>query len=305
MKPSLNFLPLLPLWSIGMIAAVLVLLLLLGSLMLSRKRVPSRSIRYLALLRLLAIGLLVACLFRPVLTYTSQDQRRPDLLMLVDTSQSMSVGEKAEGGNRLKRAMETMRKTGLEGHLASNYDVRWYGFDRDARPMDMAALAKGEAPGDGTDFSTSLQTAFRYHQLVAATDDSGTEAAPPEVVIVSDGNDRGSNDPGEAARRLGLRVHTFAPQEAAHTSTAPTCVIAGVQSPRKVLIGSECRFRVTLRQSNAGELPVVVELSEDGGEVARQEVVFGKTETERQINIAYRPSSVGSKQCQLVVNPKT
>lgn len=304
MKPSLNFLPLLPPWSIGMIAAVLVLLLILGSFMLRRKRVPIRSIRYLGALRLVAIAILVACLFRPVLTYTSESERRPDLLILADTSQSMSSGGK-EGNNRLQKAMETLKQSGLESHLADKYDVRWFGFDRDARPVEPAALSKGEAKGEGTDLAASLQTAYRYHQLVAVTDEAGSEAAAPEVLVISDGGDRGSNDPGELARRLGLRIHTLSPQETNQTSTAPTCAIVGVQSPRKVLIGSECRFRVTLRQSNLGESPVVVELTEDGGEVARQEVVFGKGETERQVNIAYRPTAVGPKECQLSVKPKT
>lgn len=303
MNSKLSFIPLLPVWAIGMIAVVLALILLLGSLMLIRKRVPSASIKGLAFLRLLAIALVVACLFHPVFTYTKQDVRRPDLLVMVDTSQSMGVKGK-EGTPRLQRALETLRSKGIESHLANSYDLQWYSFDRDARPTPPAELAKAEAKGEGTDYKASLETAYRYHQLVATANDPAGSSIPPEVLIVSDGNDRGNSDPGEAARRLGLRVHTLAPPESIQGSTAPSCAIVGVQSPRKVLLGSEGRFRVTLRQSNAGDIPVIVELTEDGQEVSRQEVVFGKAEQERQINITYRPGSIGTKRCLLTVKPK-
>lgn len=304
MNFKLNFLPLLPVWAIAMIAAVLALLLLQGSLVLMRKRVPGRSIKGMAILRLLAIALLVACLFRPVASYTSQDQRRADLLVMVDTSQSMSVKGLKEEGNRLQRVWKSLNSHGLEQQLQSDFDVHWFGFDRDARPLPPSALAKIEPAGEGTDFASSLETAFRYNQMVTSAEDPSGKHQPPEILVVSDGNDRGNGDPAELARKLGLKIHTLAPEESAQTSTAPTCAVAGVQSPRKVLLSSECRFRVTLRQSNAGDIPLVVELTEDGQEVARQEVVFSRTEQERQINIAYRPNSLGTKRCLISVKPK-
>jgi hypothetical protein len=99
-------------------------------------------------------------------------------------------------------------------------------------------------------------------------------------------------------------VDTLAPPSGSEGKAEPSVLISGVQSPRRVLLGSELRFRVSVRQTGAGGVPLVLIVDEDGKRALSYEFKFGPQEDERQMSVAHRPASVGVKRYSLHVEPK-
>src|SRR5205807_74693 len=107
--------------------------------------------------------------------------------------------------------------------------------------LDKDTLSGLKTDGTTTRYADSLSAAWDVARASGAT--------PERVLLVSDGNDLGAADPVETARRLGLAVDTLVPGAPPETSAATQVRIADVQAIRRVLLGSETAFRVTLRNA--------------------------------------------------------
>src|SRR5581483_5811758 len=120
---------------------------------------------------------------------------------------------------------------------------------------------------------------------------------PGRVLLLSDGNDQGTTDPVEVARRFGMTVDVLAPTPAG-AAEVPAAEIAEVQAARRVLLGSETHFRLTLtRGRQAGqEFSARVQLSEDGKPLWERPVALKAGQTEETFVLAHRPDSAGFKQ---------
>ena len=295
-----TFFPVIPVW--WMLPAVVGLLVLLahGSAVLRRKRVPWSWVFHLGALRLLAVGLFVGCLLRPVVTTTRTDERREDLLILADTSASMSDGDGVGDHDRprpsrLHRVLEIAREQGLLASMAKSFNVRWFTFDHDARRLDDSQIANVTAGGETTSFSGGVASAWRFTRRpdVARTNAPG---AATHVLLVTDGHDRGADSVVDMATELGVTLHTLAVADPKTPGPSTPVVVIGVQSPPRVLFGSQCRFRVSLRRAGTGfAQEVALELHEEGARVQRQNVAFAADQREREIELAHRPTAVGDR----------
>ena len=271
---SIRLVPILPAWFIAALAAALLLLLIQGSVFLLRKKVPRNWVAILGVLRVVVVVVLVLGLLQPVVSYSKTTERLPDLLVLVDTSQSMGVSNTTGGPTRLAQAMASLRQGGLANDLDNHFNVHWFAFDRSAYPVEAADLAGLKPTGDSTHFADSLTAAWNY-QRQADTSGLSTSSTPPaRVVLVSDGDDLGSDDVVEAAHKLGVVVDTLPPGKSSFNQSSNKVILATVQSPRSVLLGSEAQVLATLRADGAVAGPVTVSLIENGKPVASQDVTF-------------------------------
>src|SRR5262249_27336144 len=207
----------------------------------SRRQVPPRWVAILGSWGVVIIAVFALVLLQPVVSFTRPVKREPEMLVLVDTSESMALpGGK---GTRFDEIQPLLETGDLADALRTRYQLHWYTFDSSARPLESKDLHNVKPTGTTTRYADSLAAAW---ELARA---SG--AAPERVLLVSDGNDLGGADPVETARRLGLTVDTLAPGSAAEGSTGGPVAIADVQSARRVLLGSETHFRVSLRSPHS------------------------------------------------------
>lgn len=295
---TVTLFPVISVWWIAAVVAGLLAVLVHGSVVLRRKRVVRSWVLRLAALRFLAVVLFAGCLLRPVVTVTWMDQRREDLLILADTSASMSGGA---GTARLRRMLDVARDEGLLQSMAESFNVRWFAFDADARQLEQTEVERVPAVGETTSFAQSVATAWRVtrQRRVGWTDSFGTAT---HVLLVTDGHDRGVKSAIDTARELGVTLHTLAVTGPEDSECSPDVVVIGVQSPIRVLIGSQCRFRVSLRRDEgSGAQTVALELSEEGERVLRQTVAFTAGQREREIELSHRPTAVGSRRYALRV----
>lgn len=301
----------LPPWFIALLAAALVVLLVHGSRILRRKNVPARWVGALAALRAAIIVVLVLALLQPVVSYLRSTEESPDLLVLVDTSKSMGTAASADGSTRLDAARATLRAGGLLDKLGEQFNVRLFAFDRDARPIGEAELDRLAAEGESTRLGDSLATAVAYRRQ-GDSDASPAAAAPPRVLLVSDGDDLGREDVVQAAQKLGVVIDTLALDAGVGPPVAPAgrkIAIAAVQSPRSVKLGSETQIAVTLRAegggvgagegAGGGGPARQVLLVEDGETLASQAVTFAPGQSEQVVRLSHRPNRVGLRKYEL------
>lgn len=299
---SFNFNAVLPAWFVALVGLALVALLIHGSRLLRRKNVPARWVGVLAALRGVVIGVLVLALLQPVVSYSRQTEDGPDLLVLIDTSKSMAAPASAEGRSRLDAGRAALRAGGLLDRLGERFDVHWFAFERDARPVDADHVDRLVADGTSTRLADSLATAVAYQRQAGG---AAAATGPPRVLLVSDGDDLGREDVIAAAGRLGVAVDTLALDDRdapAAPGRAGKVGIASVQGPRSVKLGSETQIAVTLRADGAaaaagGARQVL--LTEGGETLVTESVTFAPGESEKVVRLAHRPSKAGLRHYEL------
>lgn len=286
---SVQWLPLIPPPLIALLGCSLLSLLIYGSILLVRKQVPGRWVAVLGGCRLAIIAVFVAAMLQPVVSYTKTTERLPELMVLIDTSESMAQPGGDGKESRLAEVLPAIQKGDLAAALANRYRLHWFAFDGNASALEGSDLADLRPVGSTTRISESLTTAA---QLLRAT---GVQ--PERMLLVSDGNDLGQTDPVETAQRLGLVIDTLAPGSGAEIPLAEEISIADVQSARRVLLGSETHFRVTLRANHhrGTSRPVPLVVTENGKEIWKQDVSFKAGTNEQRIAVAHRPGTIGIK----------
>jgi len=285
--------PILPLWVIAALAVGLLVLLAHGCGLLAQKRVPAGWILALGGLRLLAVVLFVLCLLRPVVGVERNLSPKPDLLVMLDASASMGQKATPDSPPRLKQSVGELIRSGVTRRWYDHHRLHWFGFDRTAYTLPEDRVTRVAADGEGTDLTESLRTAvLSYRQDNAA---AAERAQGLRVVLVSDGLDPGHDDPVRLARELGLSVDVVVPPSAEPVAAEPSLSIAGVQNPRRVLLGSEHRLHVKVRHEQMADQPLRLALVEDGQIRAQQTFRFAPGQAERRLSLAHRPASEGLK----------
>jgi hypothetical protein len=299
---AINFTPMMPPWAIAAVAALLAAALALGSRLLLRKRVPRGWVVTLAILRTIAIVVLVLCLLQPVVSYSRTAQRRPDLVVLLDTSRSMSLPADERGQTRLDAALQALRDRAVLPKLREDFDVHWFTFDRDTSPAEESELSNLRPTGDSTRIADSLATAVAF-----VRQGGGVTESPPRVLLVSDGNDLATHDADaiDVARRMGVSVDALVPPDSQPVSSDRAEVrIASVQTPQVVKLGSEMQVTATVSSGKSSSRTTAeVGLAEDGEVVARQPVEFAAGAAgEKVVRLLHRPARVGLHRYQLKLN---
>src|SRR5262245_7854155 len=291
---SLRLSPVLPGWLVLLLSAALLGLLAHGTVTLIRRQVPQRSVVVLTCLRVVIIFLFALVLLQPVLSYVRTAERRPELLVLVDVSESMSQPGGSEGTTRLEEVVRTL-DSGFAGELGKRFDLHWFAFDRSATPLEGKEWTGVRATGPGTHYADSLTQAWSYPRGMAPAD--GTAGPTPErVLLVSDGRDRGRPDIVEVARRLGVAIDVLAPGSPPLSREPAPVTVADVQGARRVLLGSGTHFLVTLRTGRASaDRKVTVRLREGGKDLDATDVVVRAGRTEERVRLAHRPGETGLK----------
>ena len=291
---NLHWMPVLPVWQAGAIVLALLCVLLHGSLGLFKKRIPARLVSILAGLRLAAIGIFALCLLQPVLTLQRSVAETPPVLVLLDTSKSMDRVDRSGAGTRLNGAVRNIEQSGLLATLSARENVHWFAFDSKARRMSPGELASLTTSGATTRYAESLTHAWQLSLQDQPAD--APFVAGGRVLLVSDGRDADLRDIVEIAGELGLTIDTAAPEDNPGGTDTETLRIAGVQAPRRVLLGAEARLSVAFQQAGLAGKPLTLEVSDGEKVIARQSFYFRDGEEGKTVTAAFRPEEAGLRE---------
>lgn len=265
-------------------------------------------------LRLLSLLALMLILAQPVIRFTRDDSVKPNVIIMVDTSESMAVTDprlptkRAEiegaaagasasnvaGMTRLARANGALNHSAVISALSAKYNVRLYSFASRAHgvplPADAArrksysvALTADKEGGDTTQIGMALQSPI---DELAGQPIAG-------ALVLSDGGNNLGEDPilvAESVRAGGVRVSTSGIGDP--TSTKDVTLLS-VLADDVVRVNNTVTVYASISQRGYAGKTVAVTLMRNGQEMERQNVRMAPDDQKQEIHFTYVPTQAG------------
>ena len=213
----------------------------------------------LTLLRLLLLGTIIFILLDPALVETATEQKRGDVLLIVDTSASMGL-EDAEGApapiSRIDAVRGLLSSPWLED-LEARFDMSLHSLAETIEPLEGPNSLSLDNIG-----RTDLGTPLLQKALRARREDLAG------IILVTDGHHNAPEDPREAARSLGALGIPIVALGVGKAERPPDLVLKALEAPRRVFRGDEISAEITLQNTGIETAEVKVNVLEGGRELA-------------------------------------
>jgi hypothetical protein len=278
------------LWiAVGVVALVL-------SLVLSRYelRLVSRWAGWTLLgTRVLAMLMLVAALFEPIAERRYEEKIRGRVIVGVDLSESMATADPVSTTDDTRASpsdpvptisRRQVARRLLQGDwlkkIAADHSVESVGFARDTVVGSRENLAKSLATPSGTPEPAALVT--DWTGVLARALRRGESGPLLGVVLLTDGRENVSRDPGREADRLAAAGVPICAVMIGSTSAPKDVAIASVRAPEGVLKGDIASVEVTVKADGVPDIDVPVTLEQPGQAPLRQ-IVRGQPDGSRPV----------------------
>ncbi|MCS6805488.1 MAG: glutamine amidotransferase [Acidobacteriota bacterium] len=243
----------------------------------------------LAFVRLGLVGLLLVCLFQPVIEISAVVPRQNFVALLVDDSQSMRIADERDGTRS-----ETARKLLAQTHrfsqqLAEKFQLRYYRFSSGiSRSEQPPALT---ASGLATDLAKAIETVvndFRGLPLSA-------------IVVLSDGAHNASTAVAPLLNRLVADQVPLYTVGLGRADLDSDIELVKVDAPRTILQGSSVNATLTIRGRRSS--PVTLLVKEGERVITSQSVKLNGDGLAQPVTISFTPSGVGFKHYVFTIEP--
>ncbi len=266
-------------------------LVILGSLAvlaLTYRDIYRRSRRRLTwtlfVVRALGLLVLLAALVRPAWRHVAEKIERPQVAVILDDSQSMSLAPSAAGeqhATRYRQARWWIEESPPGATLRKTFDVRF--FNVAGRELDTADL-----PDEPNAEQTDLVRAMRS----VAGRLRGRNASG--VILVSDGQDTTGRGGYTVLQEYPLPVFTLGFRPARGDAGAPVdLAVASVDAPARTLVHNEVRANVLIRKDGGGALDVPVYVERAGTPLATERASLAAGRVEKLVTLTFTPAEPG------------
>lgn len=276
----------------------------------------------LVALRLIALAALMLVLAQPVIRFSKDDSIKPNVILMVDTSDSMARpdprlpsarAEKEAAGagiapssvagmTRLDRANAVLNHAGILKALSAKYNVHLYTFagkphtvplpaDAKKRSAYKLALTPDTQGGDSTQIGTALHLPL---EELAGQPIAG-------ALIVSDGGNNLGDDPilvADSARQAGVRVSTTGLGDPTKTKDV---ALLSVLADDVVRVNNTVTVYASISQRGYAGKTVAVSLLRNGQEIDRQNVRLAPDDQKQEVHFTYVPTQAGRFYYSVVV----
>jgi uncharacterized membrane protein len=193
---SFTFNPIGGSWLLVLGAAVAVTALTLWAYAHRLKGSNGRWVYVAVTLRLLALLLCLLAALRPSVFLNEKKKQNASLVVLVDSSTSMSIGDEVRGQTRWEVATQVVKQArDFAKTLGPDLDLKFYRFDSKLAEPKAGEMVEAAKPAGR---ETSLGTAM----LEAQKKTESTSRRLVRLMILSDFSNNNGSDPLDAARRL-------------------------------------------------------------------------------------------------------
>ena len=244
----------------------------------------------LGTLRVLMLAALITMLFQPQQRHDEITILRPQLAVLVDTSESMTDPVDAKQPRRAQRVHQWFQSKAVE-QAKLDFDFRVFSFDRGLveQPPGGGKLKFAGSSSNVLDAVNQVQERFRGQPLAG-------------VLLLSDGLETGGAAKTEPISAT-VPVETFELEKPfAKKQRAKKISLVTVDYPPRVVVGWDAEIRVTLAGSGMSGQTVPVELWREGRKQAETQVAFNEDEQTRLATFAIAHSKTGPAQYEIRVN---
>ena len=279
----------------------------------------------LLVLRLIVVAALMTMLAQPVLRLSHDDSVKPNVILLVDNSESMARpdprlpaanAEKEAAGTgiasasvgsvtRLERANAMLNKAGVIAELSKKYNVRLSTFaskphalplpnDPKQRAAYRFTLTPDTQGGDSTQIGNALRETLENL--------SGQPVAG--ALIVSDGGNNLGDDPlltADGARQSNIAVSTVGLGDPTKTKDI---VLLSLLADDVVRVNNTVSIYAALSQRGYAGKTVTVTLLRNGVEMDRQNVRLASDDQKQEIHFTYVPAQAGRFIYTVSVSPQ-
>jgi len=242
-------------------------------------------------LRSLALIVLLALLFRPVLAVLPTGVRKPLLLMLIDGSKSMSVQDAKNAPTRYEDVIETC-EVGAPA-AERRFTPKYYLFDAALRAVEgIDDLLSRQPDGDATNLTLALQEAVTRHPN-------------PDIFaicLLTDGNHNGPGDPVKAAKALGVPLFTIGVgTEEMRSDKLQDISIAAVDAPDETVANNICAIKAHIASEGLANRTIEVLLKDGPQQLDRQTLVLSDAQKIQGVDLSYTPTTTGRKKLTISV----
>jgi len=246
-----------------------------------------RQWQTLLLLRSAAIVIIVVLLFRPVFSYQRELSDKPALVLLLDSSASMSIADDASGVTRFNQARTQIEK--WHDRLKDDFQLELFEFSERARPLGGITELAGLRPeGKATSISRALSAAAEATKQLP-------RGMLEAVILVSDGVHNSAGDPLEVLPRVGT-VHTVGVGASLRTSiTYRDIQVTGIDCPDRMLLGNLVKIKGGVEGIGLAGRVIRVFLDEDGRQIAETELTLDDSEGPQEVSFEHRPTTLGRR----------
>jgi len=234
-------------------------------------------------LRIAAILVLILLLFRPVFSYHKQSELRPALILLMDTSASMSISDGPTGASRFNQVRGEVQKWCEK--LKDDFALHLVEFAENPRELEsVEELAMLAPTGKSTSISGALMAAGK---TLPRRD---VEA----VILLSDGVNNSARSPDEVALKLGMPVHTVGVGASLRSDVSYRDVqMTGINCPDRLLLNNQARIAASVEGVGMAGRVVKVVLEEDNKALEEKELTLDQVEGAQEVNFDFRPTAKG------------
>ncbi|MCD4691061.1 VWA domain-containing protein [bacterium] len=253
----------------------------------------SRPLRLLlAVLRSVALALLVVLLMEPVLSLSRVARERPVIGVLVDRSRSMAMEDATAGARRGDEAVALLNEVVLP-KIGRDAELVAFSFAGDVRPLDTTrSSVASPAAFDGE--LTDIAKAFEHLGAKLSGRNLGA------VVIATDGASNLGGSPYEAGRALGVPVFTFGVGE---SDAGVDIAVREATTNRVSYAGESLPIRTRVSSSGYADGEAVIELREN--DVILDSRAFSLSQSGEEVEVMFRvtPTEPGIHHYTISVPP--
>lgn len=261
-------------------------------------RLGNRRMGTLLAMRIVALALIVPMLFEPVLRRITKPKPDRPLLMVVDTSGSMSFPDVQNGPTRIQSVWQTLRPQ-LD-KIDQNFVPKYYTFSTGLDPLKSPQqLSDIKADGKATDIAGAL------NKLLSET--TRSDAA---IVLISDGIDNVSPNVIDALQEGGHPINTVrVGSEQTEPSNLVNVAVTDVSADDDFVVGHDAPIKAVIKSTALPNRVVDVKFAEvdaDGKPITQidtQKLVLQPVADGQQVTFTYKPDAVGVHRLAVWVDP--
>jgi uncharacterized membrane protein len=261
-------------------------------------RLGGRRMGTLLAMRIIALALLIPMLFEPVIRRVTQPKPDRPLLMVVDTSGSMSFPDVQNGPTRIQSVVQTLRSQ--LGKINENFVPKYYTFSTGLDPLPGPdALSTAKADGKATDIAGAINKLL--------SENTRSDAA---VILISDGIDNVSPDVLDALAANDHPINTVrVGSEQTNPSNLVNVAVADVVADDDFVVGHDAPIKALIKSTALPNRVVDVKMAEvdaDGKPISQinaQKLVLQPTPDGQEVTFNYNAPAVGVHRLSVWVDP--
>jgi uncharacterized membrane protein len=263
-----------------------------------RERLGGRRMGMLLAMRIGALAVLVPMLFEPVVRYVSRRKPERPLIILVDTSGSMSFPDVPNGPSRLQAVWQSL--SGQLDRIDEHFVPSYFTFDSGVREQkDPVALTTAQADGKATDIVNGVTKA-----LATSTREDAA------VILFSDGIDNVSANVADALRDMRRPIHTVrVGSDQAEPASMANIAVEAIDAPDDFVVNHSEKIKATIVSTGLPDRVVDVKLSEIDpagksiGEMQAQKLVLQPNVQGQVVELNYKPATAGVHRLAVWIDP--